>query len=149
MRIEDVEARYRPVMADDHSYPFTEALMVDVAKLRESIKPLSLDLVGSLASTIVFQPRATLTTSECTSLFLSDQPSLLGHGSEAAWRVIVARVLSRGPFGCIGDKGLKDAAGRRIEPSWHYVPSADQDGDRRASLAPFVKAIRSTQRERK
>lgn len=98
---------------------------------------------------MVFQPRATLTTSECTSVLLEDQPALAAHGSEAAWNTVILRILRNGPFGCIDTKGLKDAAGKQIEPSWHYVPARDDDLQRKASLAPFVKQIRSTQRERK
>lgn len=113
------------------------------------MKTLSLDLIGILASGIVFQPRATLTTSECIHSLLETQPWLLAHGSEEAWRPSVLAALRSGPFGVIENEGLKDAAGKKVEPDWFYRPDIDKDTERKASLQPFVKSVRSTQREKK
>lgn len=49
----------------------------------------------------------------------------------------------------IENEGLKDAAGKKVEPDWHYNPDLDKDIERRNSLKPFVKSIRSTQRQKK
>jgi hypothetical protein len=119
-------------------------------RIKAAISELSLDLAGTLASALVFQPRATLTTSECTALLLDNQPSLLAYGQLVAWRPFVLRTLRTGPFGAIEDtRGLKDAAGKKLEPSWHYSPNLDKDAVRRSSLQPFVKTVRAAQRERK
>lgn len=118
-------------------------------RVKSAIKTLSLDLVGILASGIVFQPRATLTTSECIHLLLETQPCLLEHGSTEAWRPSVLTALRNGPFGVIENEGLKDAAGKKVEPDWHYNPELDNDSERKNSLKPFVKSIRSTQRQKK
>ncbi|GAA98102.1 uncharacterized protein L969DRAFT_93284 [Mixia osmundae IAM 14324] len=63
----------------------------------------------------------------------------------AAWTPLVLAALEHGPFGCIDNKGLKDASGRPLEALWHYLPSRDQDRERRASLEPFVKPLRQSQ----
>jgi hypothetical protein len=49
----------------------------------------------------------------------------------------------------IENEGLKDAAGKKVEPDWHYNPELDNDSERKNSLKPFVKSIRSTQRQKK
>ena len=121
------------------------------ARIRAAIKDGTIDLVGALCSSLVFQTRrATLTTSECVSVLLEDQPSLLSYGDEACWRAAVLSCLRSGPFGKIDNtEGLKDAAGKRVETSWHYSPQIDGDEGRRSSLQPFVKTVRQAQRARK
>lgn len=58
--------------------------------------------------------------------------------------------MRTGPFGYIENtEGLKDAAGKRVETSWHYSPGLDNDEGRRNSLQPFVKTVRQAQRQRK
>lgn len=119
-------------------------------RVKTAIKTLSLDLIGILASGIVFQPRATLTTSECIQLLLDSQPSLQEYGKIEEWRPSVLEALRNGPFGVIENEGLKDASGKKLEPDWHYNPDLDNDNqERKLSLQPFVKSIRSTQRQKK
>lgn len=117
--------------------------------VKAAIAELNLDLIGCIASNLVFQPRATLTTSECVTLLLENQPALRDIGDEQAWRPSVLHCLRTGPFGRIDHNGLKDASGEKLETSWHYSPSMDGDTVRRNSLAPFVKSVRQTQRQRK
>jgi hypothetical protein len=127
----------------------TAAMEETYLKVRTAIKTHSIDLIGILASGIVFQPRATLTTTECVTLLLESQPSLFEHGKSEAWRPSVLQSLRKGPFGVIENEGLKDASGKKLEPDWHYRPDLDNDKERKASLTPFVKSIRSTQRQKK
>ncbi|CAD6573199.1 MAG: hypothetical protein CYPHOPRED_005090 [Cyphobasidiales sp. Tagirdzhanova-0007] len=117
-------------------------------QVKDAVQTLSLDVIGYISSSMVFQPRATLTTSECTSLLLAAQPSLQEYGDIEAWLPCTLNALQTGPFESIANKGLKDAAGKPLETSWHYSPSLDTDPQRRQSLAPFVKSVRSACRHR-
>ena len=124
------------------------ALEASYLRVKEGIKQLDFDLISCISSSMVFQPRVTLTTSECTSLIMEVQPSLRTYGNEEAWRPTVLHALCTGPFGSIMNNGLKDASGKMLETSWHYSPSLDGDKMRRQSLEPFVKSVRSVCRQR-
>lgn len=119
-------------------------------RIKAAVRDGTVDLTGALCSSLVFQTRrATLTTSECVAVLLEDQPSLLSYGGEDCWRAAVLSCLRSGPFGMIQNtEGLKDAAGRIVETSWHYSPREDTDEGRRSSLQPFVKTVRAVQRVR-
>lgn len=119
------------------------------ARVRRAVEELQLDLDGCISSALVFQPRATLTTSECVAALLESQPAFARHGDSEAWAPVVLSALQSGPFSAIvPDPKLKDAAGKPLETSWHYAPSLDKDASRRGNLAPFVKTVRSAARQR-
>lgn len=70
------------------------------------------DLSGVIASSIVFQPRATLHTTEVIREVLASQRAFAevvreGQDAVVAWRSILERALREGPFGVISNKGLK------------------------------------------
>lgn len=121
-------------------------------RVQEFVKGNEVDLVGCLASAMVFQSRAALTTSEAISVLLENQPSFLHEGDVEAWRLSVLKVLRcpESPFEKIENSNLiKDASGKKLEPSWFYNPTLDKDAVRRSSLEPFVKSLRATQRQKK
>lgn len=127
----------------------TEQLEQEKTCVLQAVTDLSLDVIGSISSSLVFQPRATLTTSECIQALLESQHCLREHGSLEAWRPVVLQALHKGPFGCIeNDHHLKDASGKFVEDSWHYMPSLDKDLARKASLEPFVKSVRGATKHR-
>jgi len=75
----------------------TEELQALQKRVRQAVSEHKLDITGYLASGLVFQPRATLTTSECISCLLETQPSLLSHVSSSdpeVWRSIVLKHLN-------------------------------------------------------
>jgi ribosomal 50S subunit-recycling heat shock protein len=138
----------------------------------DNAAPLDEEVVGSLASAIVFHPRSTVFFSEATAALRTSQPWLANVSTGE-----ISRVLRNGPFGEILNNGLKvcvcshsrskrraerkrcaerkcffweqDADDKPLEPAYYYMPARDWDLERRSSLEPFVKAIRTSQTQAK
>ena len=121
--------------------PTTEPLQPTVSPPQKSSLKDEFDIKGHVINQLVFSRLSTTPL----STILSHLPGEAGSITKDDLATLIISI------DCVGEVSRegKDAAGKRLESEYYYIPEADEDEKRKAAVTVMKPGVRSTRKEHK